>query len=145
LHTNYEGSPSQLLSGVYSEYEWLPWKFERCPRNFWEDVNNQRRFMEWAGKQLNIKEMSDWYKVTTKDFVAVGGSGLVTHKYNNSLSLLLSKLYPHYQWLPWKFKLVPRNFWNEDKNKKKFMDWAGKQLGVKEISDWEKVSVKARQ
>jgi hypothetical protein len=51
---------------VYPEYEWLPWKFKICPKNYWEDVNNQRRFMEWSARQLNIKEMSDWYNVSLK-------------------------------------------------------------------------------
>jgi hypothetical protein len=29
-------------------------------------MKNQRKFMDWAGNQLNIKEMSDWYNITTK-------------------------------------------------------------------------------
>jgi hypothetical protein len=62
----YNGSPSHLISGVYSEYAWLPWKFDKCPRNFWGEVKNQRNFMDWAGKQLNVKDMSDWYKVSKK-------------------------------------------------------------------------------
>jgi hypothetical protein len=30
------------------------------------DSNIQRKFMDWAAKQLEVKEMSDWYKVTNK-------------------------------------------------------------------------------
>jgi hypothetical protein len=59
-------SPMLLLSTVYPEYEWLPWKFVRSQNQFWNDPKNQRKFMDWAGKQLQIKEMSDWYKVTQK-------------------------------------------------------------------------------
>ena len=55
-----------LLSAAFPEYEWLPWKFNKCPRNFWDDLKNQRKFMDWAGKELGIKEMSDWYKVMEK-------------------------------------------------------------------------------
>jgi hypothetical protein len=62
----YNGSLSVLLAENYPEYEWLPWKFEKCPRNYWEDLKNQRKFADWAGKQLNIKEMSDWYNVKNK-------------------------------------------------------------------------------
>jgi hypothetical protein len=62
----YNGSPSRLLSTLYPEYDWLPWKFDRCPNKFWENVNNQRKFMEWATKELNIKDMSDWYTVSVK-------------------------------------------------------------------------------
>ena len=53
-----------LLSTFFPEQEWLPWKFDKCPSNFWENVNNQRKFLDWAGKELKINEMSDWYNVS---------------------------------------------------------------------------------
>jgi hypothetical protein len=62
----YHNSPSLLISTVFPEYEWLPWKFVGCPKHYWEDVNHQKKFIHWAAKQLNFKEMSDWYKVTQK-------------------------------------------------------------------------------
>jgi hypothetical protein len=62
----FKNSPSLLITTVLSEYEWLPWKFDKCPQNFWDNIENQRNFTDWAGKQLNIKEMSDWYKITQK-------------------------------------------------------------------------------
>jgi hypothetical protein len=49
---------------VYPDYNWLPWKFGKCPANYWDDVKNQRKFMDWAAKELNIKDMSDWYNVS---------------------------------------------------------------------------------
>ena len=57
-------TPFDLLTEVYPEYEWLPWKFDRCVTNYWTDIKNVRKFMDWAGKQLNVKEMSDWYNVS---------------------------------------------------------------------------------
>jgi hypothetical protein len=60
----YNGSPSSLLSAVYPDHEWLPWKFEKTSKNFWDQPTNQRSFMEWAGKQLQIKDMNDWYKIS---------------------------------------------------------------------------------
>ena len=53
-----------LIYETFPEYDWLPWKFEVCPKNFWHDVKNVRRFMDWAGKQLNVQELSDWYNVS---------------------------------------------------------------------------------
>jgi hypothetical protein len=52
------------LAAVYSDYEWLPWKFSFCPNNFWDDVKNHRKFLDWAAKQLNVNEYGDWYRVT---------------------------------------------------------------------------------
>ena len=54
----------EVLSEAYPEYDWLPWKFEQCPKNYWNDSKNVRKFMEWAGKELIVKEMSDWYNVS---------------------------------------------------------------------------------
>jgi hypothetical protein len=62
----YHGSVGQLLSTLYPDRDWLPWKFEERLLNFWDDVNNQRKYMDWVAKELNVKEMSDWYKVTQK-------------------------------------------------------------------------------
>ena len=56
--------------------------------------------------------------------------------------MLLSKIYPNYEWLPWKFKHIPSKYWKDDKNKIKFIDWVGKQLGIKDESDWFKVTTK---
>ena len=55
-----------MLCSLYPEYDWLPWKFVNCPRNVWTVEKNQRKFMEWAGNELKIKEMGDWYKVSTQ-------------------------------------------------------------------------------
>lgn len=57
-----------MLSTVYSEFEWLPWKFKLCPKNFWDNTTNQRKYLDWVAVQLNIKEPNDWYKVTVKVF-----------------------------------------------------------------------------
>jgi hypothetical protein len=66
LVAKYNNSPLLLLSSIYPENEWLPWKFSRCPSTFWDDLKNQRKFMEWAANELKIKEMRDWYNVSFK-------------------------------------------------------------------------------
>jgi hypothetical protein len=66
LLKKYNGSIAVLLSTMYPKYDWLPWRFEMCPRGYWDDVNNQIKFINWVSKQLNIKQMSDWYKITHK-------------------------------------------------------------------------------
>ena len=56
----------EYLRSKYPDHDWLPWKFGNVPHHFWADLKNQRKFMDWAGKELNIKEMSDWYKIMYK-------------------------------------------------------------------------------
>lgn len=69
---------------------------------------------------------------------ALGGVTLL-HKYSDSLILLFPAIYPEYEWLPWRFSYCPKSYWDNEQNVKKFLDWAGKELGVKDISDWSKV------
>ena len=66
LLLKYDNSLSKLLSAVYPEYEWDMSRFVHRPRNYWSDETNQKKWMDWAGKELKIKEMSDWYHVSTQ-------------------------------------------------------------------------------
>ena len=50
----YNGSFAKLLETVYPDYEWLPWKFEMAPRHFWENTANQKKYLDWLAKELNV-------------------------------------------------------------------------------------------
>ncbi len=65
LALNYKSSPYLLISTIFPEYEWLPWKFNQTPNGFWNDLNNQRQYVNWKGRQLGIINLEDWYKVAT--------------------------------------------------------------------------------
>ena len=60
------GSIQDLLSAIYPDFDWLPWRFKTVPNKYWENMDNCKKFMEWAGKELQIKEMSNWYKIVKK-------------------------------------------------------------------------------
>ena len=64
-----------MFSTLFPEQDWLPWKFIkwRLPPNYWDNINNQIKYVNWVGKQLKINEMSDWYKVTAKVDGCYGG------------------------------------------------------------------------
>ena len=89
----YKGSPYRLLSAMYPDYEWLPWKFEKVPENFWNKFENIKWFMEWVGKQLGIKELNDWNKVTQKQVEILGGVTLLDKK---NLYQILSQVFPEH-------------------------------------------------
>ncbi len=67
LLQKYGTSAANLLRSVYSSHNWLPWKFSIVSREFWNDKRNQKHFFECAGKELNIKEMDDWYNITAEE------------------------------------------------------------------------------
>ena len=64
LSSQFITSPYRLLSSSYPEYDWLPWKFSTTPRNFWSNLKNQKKFVEWAAKEFQIQDMNDWYKIS---------------------------------------------------------------------------------
>ena len=51
---------------VLNEFPWKPWLFPRVPDHFWENLENQRKFMEWLANKLNINKIEGWYSVTQK-------------------------------------------------------------------------------
>jgi hypothetical protein len=94
---------------VYPDYNWLPWKFAKSPNKLWDDITNVKKFIEWAGTQLGIKELNDWKRVHTKvyfcvlflkkqDIVELGGNYLLFKKYHCSLPQILSIVYPDHDW-----------------------------------------------
>jgi hypothetical protein len=87
LAAKYKGSPFLLLSTVFPEYQWLPWKFSKCPSNFWDNIDNQKTFLRWAEQQLNITDLSGWYNATRK---------VITERFqveNYRISLVLTALH----------------------------------------------------
>jgi hypothetical protein len=92
LNTKYNGSISQLLAGIFPNYEWLPWNFPYTPKKFWSDRKNMQKLVDWAGKELGVVQFSDWNKKTTRDLVELVGHSVVSHY--RSLAQLLAFAYP---------------------------------------------------
>ena len=125
-----------LIKSVFSEYDWLEWKFNVTPKGFWEDKKNQKKYLLWLGEQLGYKILEDWYKVYGKNFRDNYGGGLVTHNYGGSHINLIKSVFPDYEWFEWKFIHVPNNFWEDKKNQKKYIIWLGKELGYTTMEEW---------
>jgi hypothetical protein len=138
LLTKYGDSPSKLIMSVYSKSNWQRWKFKHL-RKYWVNEDNRLAYMTWLGQELGFKKMEDWYNLTMQQIQSRGGSGLM-EKYGNSAAKLVMSVYPHHSWLEWKFKQVPREFWDTKNNQRKFMDWLGKEIGLIHMDDWYKVT-----
>jgi len=71
---------------------------KRYPRGYWNDVTNQRTFLDKLGKELSITN-KEWYTMTYRKFAATlsryGGYGLLS-KYK-SPSKLFTTLFPEYK------------------------------------------------
>eukprot|EP01027_Heterolobosea_sp_BB2_P009730 GEZU01014328.1.p1 GENE.GEZU01014328.1~~GEZU01014328.1.p1 ORF type:complete len:409 (-),score=52.61 GEZU01014328.1:123-1349(-) len=145
VNNYYGGSLMQALSAVYPEHEWLPWRFSTSPPGFWKDLNNQRRFFDWAARQLHISNLDQWYSVRPEvDFpkrLGCTAKGLL-ERYDRSLFRALSAVYPEHEWLPWRFAALSKQalaaMWADKANHRRLFDWIAKQLrvDVKQQDDW---------
>ncbi len=66
LVSYHDDSPAKLLKTVFPEYKWLPWRFSKVSKGFWDKIENRKSFVEWVEKELNIKKQEDWYNVDIK-------------------------------------------------------------------------------
>jgi hypothetical protein len=59
---------------VYSNHQWKKWRFNRCPRGFWANINNQKECFDGIGRELGVEVLEDWYRIHSKQVAAQGGS-----------------------------------------------------------------------
>lgn len=98
---HYGNSLVKMLTTLYPDHEWLEWRFATSPRRWWNDAAHQRKYFDWAFKQLNLRSMDDWYSVTTALLLekAPGAAHLLNDASSNSLSDALKRAYPEHNWL----------------------------------------------
>ena len=142
LLTYYNHSYVKLVTSMYPEYNWIIWKFKVVPNSYWQNKENHTKYMDWLGKKLGYTTKDDWYNISVvKDITDNDGGGLLKY-YNHSYVKLVTSMYPEYNWIIWKFKVVPKNYWQNKENHIKYMDWLGKELGYTTKDDWYNISTK---
>jgi hypothetical protein len=91
--------------------------------------------MDWLGKQLGIKVMDDWYKVSSLDFEVHRGRELL-QLYNFNPTNVIKTIYSEYNWKLWEFHRVPAKSYGDISVVKKFVNYAEDQLKIKKMEDW---------
>ena len=143
LECCYNGSVTQLLKAVYPDYKWFIFKFKSCPNGHWNLYEHQKEYIEWLGEELGYTTMEDWYKITVNIIHSNYGGALINNQYKNLHQVeLLKSMYPYYDWLEWKFCLVPQGWWKDIEHKKKFMRVLKQTLGYTTMEDWYKINNK---
>ena len=88
----------KALESVFPHHSWLPWKLEqRVHSGFWDEADNQKRFVVALGDQLGFKNMDDWYKLEYDHISKSGGARLIS-KHGGSRLALLKAIFPQHQW-----------------------------------------------
>lgn len=99
----YNGSPNEFVKSVFSEYNWLDWKFLVTPCHFWGSNENQINYANWLGKILGYKNMDDWYNLRVDIIKKYYGSTLILNYYNGSPYKFIKSVFPEYNWIKSKF------------------------------------------
>jgi len=89
----YNGSLAKALRALYPEHNWQEWRFRKVPQHFWDNKQNILRYMKWVSDEIGVVSMRDWYSLSNKQFIHLGGSRLLM-KYGGLIPLL-SHLFPH--------------------------------------------------
>jgi hypothetical protein len=71
-----------------------------------------------------------------------GGLPILKHQFGGSLVRALEYIYPHHEWIPWRFSntSVPSGYWVDEANRRKFFDWLFTELKLTTMDDWFEVS-----
>ena len=69
----------------------------------------------------------------------------MSHYYNGSPIKFVTSIYPNYNWVIWKFPMVPNGYWQKKENQKEYMEWLKLELGYTTPEDWYKISKKVLQ
>jgi len=96
LLRRYRNSPAAAVMALLPRSQWCEWKFTRVPPEFWDRIENRRRYVKWLGGQLGYRRRADWARVRRKDFVAHFGGALIVRY--RSCRDLLAECFPQWDW-----------------------------------------------
>eukprot|EP01127_Copromyxa_protea_P021077 TRINITY_DN7155_c0_g1_i1.p1 TRINITY_DN7155_c0_g1~~TRINITY_DN7155_c0_g1_i1.p1 ORF type:complete len:593 (-),score=123.15 TRINITY_DN7155_c0_g1_i1:168-1946(-) len=100
-----------------------------------------RRTVRRMEERKGIESKEGWYTIKPVDFLEdEEKDALAEHK--GSVYALLCKVYPEYEWIPWKFHRVPQNFWQDQQNHVKYFNHMAIEKNLTSLNDWYKISLK---
>lgn len=94
----FDSSVIRMLQVLYPEYNWLKWRFSEPPAKCWDNLQNQRYFVDWFGKiHLNIQEWNNWSHITPQQLAKNNSALSLLKLYEDSMSDMLQSIYPEYK------------------------------------------------
>jgi len=136
LKKYYNNSPILFVRSIFTDDEWLEWKFYSISRGYWDIFENRKKYAVWLDEKLTYKTMEDWYNITIPQIQNNYGGSLMVLKYNSSPIEFLRDVFPDYEWLEWKLKNTTNGYWEVIENHTKFANWLGKELEFNHMEDW---------
>ena len=129
--------PYDIVKEFNPNFSYKKWLFAGSVGNdFWEDIENVRKYMTWLRGKVPIKTNYDWYnELTTNTIRKYRGWGLLKH-YKMSRAKLLKDCYRNYDWKFYLFDNVSPGSWQEKRNRFEYMGWLKVQLNIQKPEDW---------
>ena len=121
-----------LLTILYPEHSW-PSIPPKIPRNYWNSLDNQRKFWLHVKSSLHLQSIEDLNSVSVHDIHKLGGSGLLS-KYK-SLYHALDSVFPEYDWSLQKLKKKPNYYWDSIENQRDFLNSLMETLDIKNLDE----------
>lgn len=142
LLNRFGGSVLRLLQDTFPEKKMEHAQCRKSyPHSHWDSQEARRAFLDRVAAEHRVEQETDWKRVTVKHVLDMGGSGLL-ERFSGSLFAALADAYPErgYQASRCRAKL-PQGYWQEEENRKDFMDALARQHGVKTAADWRRVGI----
>lgn len=89
---------------------------------------------------VHDNDLSPWYQVDNLTLRKLGISTPLQEIYRGSLYLMLKTVYSDHEWLPWKFRVLPKGVIGDEVVIKKALEHVETELKISCLEDWEKVS-----
>jgi len=91
-----------MLSKIYPEYDWKPWRFKHASKGFASDSQVMAKILGHLALELDIGSNDDWYRVSNLHIEALGLRHLI--RKNGGLYSTLKRFKPEVDWDPTLFK-----------------------------------------
>ena len=123
----------KTLSSVYTEYDWKPFLFLNVPNNYFQTVENQRKFLtEILAPKLSINSPEKWVSVNQKTIIQLGGAAIV-NRYKGNYYKLLKTIFPE---VNWDGLIYPQGHWEKIENRRALFDKVSEKLNFAKSEDW---------
>ena len=133
----WRASPIEGVKECYPRYRWQEWLSVQVPHGFWDARANRCRYMQWSGNRLGYSRPDNWYGVTCGSFRR--NHGQLLERYGNSAVRAVMDLIPRRHWYEWKFRRVPKDFWEQADDRHRYIQWLGRRLRFRRPEDWYRI------
>lgn len=113
---------------------------QRVPNYFWDKKEAVDCYINWFKHKYKIIKDEHWYNIQAEYIAKNEGSGLIS-RFNHSQIEFLKSYYPDKEFLPWKFKQVGHNYWDDKDNRKKCFMWLIKKLNYDNYEEYYNLSL----